>query len=139
MDCSTPALPVLEFTQTHVHRVGDALQPSHQSDPRQVKTPNPEATRHPQSLHSLCAALQGTPADPSPGPPLSCVLCTGGDCVSLTSSPHRLQHPWNIGLCIEERNHIKCESVDSWGSGRGKRLESSLSHKRKRPEQSNFK
>ena len=33
MDCSTPGLPVhhqlLEFTQTHVHRVGDASQPSH--------------------------------------------------------------------------------------------------------------
>ena len=32
MDCSTPGLPVhhqLQFTQIHVHRVGDAIQPSH--------------------------------------------------------------------------------------------------------------
>ena len=33
MDCSTPGLPVHhqlpEFTQTHVHWVGDAIQPSH--------------------------------------------------------------------------------------------------------------
>ena len=33
MDCSTPGLPVNhqlpEFTQTHVHWVGDAIQPSH--------------------------------------------------------------------------------------------------------------
>ena len=33
MDCSTPDLPVchqlMEFTQTHVHWVGDAIQPSH--------------------------------------------------------------------------------------------------------------
>ena len=33
MDCSTPVLPVyhqlLEFTQTHVHWVGDAIYPSH--------------------------------------------------------------------------------------------------------------
>ena len=33
MDCSTPGLPVhhqlLKFTQTHVHWVGDAIQPSH--------------------------------------------------------------------------------------------------------------
>ena len=32
-DCSTPGFPVLhhlpEFTQTHVHQVGDAIQPSH--------------------------------------------------------------------------------------------------------------
>ena len=33
MDCSTPGFPVHhqfpEFTQTHVHRIGDAIQPSH--------------------------------------------------------------------------------------------------------------
>ena len=33
MDCSTPGFPVhhqlLELTQTHVHHVGDAIQPSH--------------------------------------------------------------------------------------------------------------
>ena len=33
MDCSTPGLPVhhqlLEFTQTHVHWIGDPIQPSH--------------------------------------------------------------------------------------------------------------
>ena len=33
MDCGMPGLPVhhqlLEFTQTHVHSVGDAIQPSH--------------------------------------------------------------------------------------------------------------
>ena len=33
MNCSMPGLPIhhqlLEFTQTHVHRVGDAIQPSH--------------------------------------------------------------------------------------------------------------
>ena len=33
MNCSTPGLPIhhqlREFTQTHIHRVGDALQPSH--------------------------------------------------------------------------------------------------------------
>ena len=33
MDCSMPSLPVCnqlpEFTQTHVHLVGDAIQPSH--------------------------------------------------------------------------------------------------------------
>ena len=38
MDCSTPGLPVYhqlpEFTRTHVHWVGDAIQPSHpQSSP----------------------------------------------------------------------------------------------------------
>ena len=37
MDCSTPGLPVhhqlLEHVQTHVHRVSDAIQPSHRLSP----------------------------------------------------------------------------------------------------------
>ena len=37
MDCSMPGFPVhhqlLEFTQTHVHRVSDAIQPSHPLSP----------------------------------------------------------------------------------------------------------
>ena len=42
MNCSMPGLPVhhqlLEFTQTHVHRVGDAIQPSHP-----LSSPSPHA------------------------------------------------------------------------------------------------
>ena len=42
MDCSTPGLPVHhqlpEFTQTHVHWVGDAIQPSHP-----LSSPSPAA------------------------------------------------------------------------------------------------
>ena len=43
MNCSTPGLPVHhqlpEFTQTHVHRVGDAIQPSHP-----LSSPSPPAS-----------------------------------------------------------------------------------------------
>ena len=42
MDCSTPGFPVhhqlLEFNQTHVHQVGDAIQPSHP-----LSSPSPPA------------------------------------------------------------------------------------------------
>ena len=42
---STPGLPVhhqlLEFTQTHVHRVGDAIQPSHPLLSSSPPAPNP--------------------------------------------------------------------------------------------------
>ena len=45
MDRSTLGLPVhhqlLEFTQTHVHRVGDAIQPSHP-----LSSPSPPALNH---------------------------------------------------------------------------------------------
>ena len=45
MNCSTPGLPVhhqlLEFTQTHIHRVGDAIQPSHPLLSPSPPAPNP--------------------------------------------------------------------------------------------------
>ena len=51
MNCSTPGLPVhhqlLEFTEIHVHRVSDAIQPSHPlSSP---SPPAPNLSQH-QSL-----------------------------------------------------------------------------------------
>ena len=51
MDCSTPGLPVhhqrLELTQIHVHRVSDAIQPSHP-----LSSPSPPAP-NPSQHHSL--------------------------------------------------------------------------------------
>ena len=45
MNCSTPGLPVHhqlpEFTQTHVHRAGDAIQPSHPLSSPFPPAPNP--------------------------------------------------------------------------------------------------
>ena len=45
MNHSTPGLPVhhqlLEFTQTHVHRVSDAIQPSHPLSSPSPTAPNP--------------------------------------------------------------------------------------------------
>ena len=51
MNCSTPGLPVHhqfpEFTQTHVHQVSDAIQPSHPLLSPSPPAPNPS---QPQSL-----------------------------------------------------------------------------------------
>ena len=48
MNRSTPGLPVhhqlLEFTQTHIHRVSDAIQPSHPLSSPSPPAPNP--SRH---------------------------------------------------------------------------------------------
>ena len=45
MNCSKPGLPVHhqlpEFTQTHIHRVGDAIQPSHPLSSPSPPAPNP--------------------------------------------------------------------------------------------------
>ena len=66
MDCSTPGLPVHhqlpEFTQPHVHWVGDAIQPSHP-----LSTPSPPALKLSQhqglfrwvsSLHQVAKVLE---------------------------------------------------------------------------------
>ena len=66
MNCSTPDLPVryqlLEFTQTHVHWVGDAIQPSHP-----LSSPSPPALNLSQhqglfkwvsSLHQVAKVLE---------------------------------------------------------------------------------
>ena len=66
MDCSTPGLPVHhqlpELAQTHVHRVGDAIQPSHP-----LSSPSPHAFNHSQhqglfqwlsSLHQVAKVLE---------------------------------------------------------------------------------
>jgi len=51
MNCSTPGLPVHhqlpEFAQTHIHRVSDAIQPSHP-----LSSPSPPAP-HPSQHQSL--------------------------------------------------------------------------------------
>ena len=53
MDCSMPGLPVhhqlLEFTQTHVHLVTDAIQPSHP-----LLSPSPPAFDLSQNQGLLC-------------------------------------------------------------------------------------
>ena len=52
MNHSTPGLPVHhqlpEFTQTHVHRVGDAIQPSHPLSYPSPPAPNP--SQHPPAF-----------------------------------------------------------------------------------------
>ena len=49
MNCSTPGLPVHhqlpEFTQTHVHRVNDTIQPFHPLSSPSPPAPNPPSVR----------------------------------------------------------------------------------------------
>ena len=66
MNCSTPGLPVhhqlLEFTQTHVHRVGVAIQPSHPL--LSLSPPAPNTSQHQSlfqwvnSLHEVAKVLE---------------------------------------------------------------------------------
>src|SRR5574337_2231209 len=51
-----PGLPVHhllpEFTQTHLHRVGDAIQPSHPLSSPSPPAPNPRSEEHTSELQS---------------------------------------------------------------------------------------
>ena len=75
MNRSTPGLPVhhqlLEFTQTHIHRVSDAIQPSHPL--LSPSSPAPNLSQHQNLLQScltLCDPIDGSP----PGSPVPGIL-----------------------------------------------------------------
>ena len=58
MNRSTPGLPVhhqlLEFTQTHIHRVSDAIQPSHPLSSPSPLVPNPSQHQGLSNESTLC-------------------------------------------------------------------------------------
>ena len=62
MNCSTPGLLVHhqlpEFTQTHVHRVSDAIQPSHPCRPLLHLPPIPHSIRVSSNESTLCMRWQ---------------------------------------------------------------------------------
>ena len=66
MNRSTPGLPVHhqlpEFTQTHVQRVGDAIQPSHPLSSPSPPAPNPSLhqglLQRVSSLHEVAKVLE---------------------------------------------------------------------------------
>ena len=59
MNCSTPGRPVHhklpEFTQTHAHQDGDAIQPSHPLLPPSPPAPNP--SQHQIQAHPILSIL----------------------------------------------------------------------------------
>ena len=80
MNCSTPSLPVHyqlpEFTQTHVHQVSDAIQPSHSLSPLLLLPPIPPSIRDFSSESNLCMrrpkywsfSFSISPSSEHPGP-----------------------------------------------------------------------
>ena len=79
MNCSTPGLPVHhqppEFTQTHIHWVGDAIQPSHPLSSPSPPAPNPSQHQGlfqwANSLHEVAHAKSAwaniSPSNEHPG------------------------------------------------------------------------
>ena len=91
VNCSTPDLPVHhqlpEFTQTHVHWVGDAIQPSHPLSSPSPPAPNPPQHQGLFKLKLLSPLEVTTPHFGAAAP----ALCNGphsvcGVCLSLNKS-----------------------------------------------------
>ena len=88
MDCSTPGPPVQhqlpELTQTHVHQVGDATQPSHP-----LSYPSPPALN--LSQHLLSGSFQ-----------MSQFFASGGQSIGVLASapvlPMNIQGSFPLGL-----------------------------------------
>ena len=84
MNHSTPGLPVHhqlpEFTQTHVHRVGDAIQPSHP-----LSSPSPPAPNPSQRIYAMC-----------------CVSCFSRVCLFVTPWTVARQAPLSMGFPRQE-------------------------------------
>ena len=102
MDCSMPGLPspTLEFTQTHVHWVGDAIQPSHP-----LSSPSPSALNLSQhqglfkwvsSSHQVAKALEFQLQHQSFQWTLRTDLLWDGLVGSLCSPGDSLQTPYSL-------------------------------------------
>ena len=108
MNCSTPGLPVHhqlpDFTQTHVHRVSDAIQPSHP-----LSSPSPPALN---PLPYVKQIASGKPVD-NTGISTQCSVKTyrgarcgghgrevpeGGDMCTLTADSHCCKAETNTTL-----------------------------------------
>ena len=88
-----PGLPVhhqlLEFTQTHVHRVSDAIQPSHPLSSPFSPAPNPSQHQTSPNTGLLLTSLANK---------WNCKICQWSESHSVVSDylwPHRLYSPWN--------------------------------------------
>ena len=100
MNLSTPGLPVHhqlpEFTQTHVHWVGDAIQPSHPS--------------HPVIPFSSC--LQYFP--PSGSFQMSQFFASGGQSIGVsTSASVQSLTGSTISICFFDSSHFPCTTLVS--------------------------
>ena len=105
MDCSMPGLPVHhqlpEFTQIHVHWVGDAIQPSHP-----LSSPSPPAFNLSQPLN-LCKILDGIIKSlSSPFPSLKQTV------------PALVNESLTLEVCAKHSGRQSCVLTD-WGSEDG--------------------
>ena len=105
MDCSTPGLPVLHHllkpAQTHVHRVGDAIQPSHP-----LSFPSPPAF----NLFQHQGLLQG----------VSSSFISGGQSIRASASasvlPVNIQDWFPLGLSgLISFQYKRQRRVQRWG------------------------
>ena len=98
MDCSTPGFPVHhqlpELAQTHVHQIGDAIQPSHP-----LSSPSPPAFN----------------IFPASGPfPLSQFFVSGGQSIGVSASVLELQHQFFQWIWHHGQRYVNIVGSPHW-------------------------
>ena len=106
MNHSTPGLPVhhqlLEFTQTHVHRVGDAIQPSHP-----LLSPSPPALNPSQHQGIFQSTL--------------CMRRPKYWSFPFSISPSN-EHPGLISFRMDWLDHLAVQGLDSTQTNKQKQI-----------------
>ena len=127
MNCSMPGLPVhhqlLEFTQTHIHQVGDAIQPSHpllspfllSPSPLNIRVFSNESTLHMRWPKYWSFSLSISASNEHPGlisfsMDWLDLLAVQGTLNSLLQ--HHSSKAWNMYIIICEIDHRS--RFDAW-------------------------
>ena len=120
MDCSTPGLPVHhqlpELTQTHVPRVGDAIQPSHP-----LSSPSPPTFNLSQHQGFF---------------PMSRFFASGGQSIGVSCPLLALFLSWSVCLPVDIRSLTSARDVPFLGQRRG-RISQDWGNRCKRKRQKN--
>ena len=103
MNCSTPGLSVhhqlLEFTQTHVHQVSDAIQPSHPLSSPSPPVPNPSQHQSLFQCPTLWDPIDGSP----PGSAVPGILQERTlECVAISFS-----NAWKWKVKVKTLSHVR--------------------------------
>ena len=124
MNRSTPGLPVHhqlpEFTQTHVHRVGDAIQPSHPLSSPSPPAPNPSGSFPMSQLFAWggqSIGVSNCQENPRKKKKNSVYLIKHIILLSKCQTPHLFRVKYILvktEICSQVQSNLTLTGVDKW-------------------------